>query len=207
MEYSGAGGKLIHEKNQKQKISWHCPFNPHHSLPAPPSLYHHPLSFPPLPSPPPIISWNQQPSLPVPSSLPRHPHSFPVTYLLYLSPCSLFPPPQPSIISSFTLPPSILSFNPTTLSPCYPFPILFTINHYYLLPFPTLDDHSTNQCSFPHECFIFLNGIRWNFQSNFKDKVCLPTCYNYFMIKDQAMTTFFMSNGPRDHEAQKFRSI
>ena len=27
MEYSGAGGELIHEKNQKQKISWHCPFN------------------------------------------------------------------------------------------------------------------------------------------------------------------------------------
>jgi hypothetical protein len=26
MEYSGAGGKLIHEKNQKKKISWHCPF-------------------------------------------------------------------------------------------------------------------------------------------------------------------------------------
>ncbi len=26
MEYTGAGGKLIHEKNQKQKISWHCPF-------------------------------------------------------------------------------------------------------------------------------------------------------------------------------------
>ena len=26
MEYSGAGGKLIHEKNQKQKIPWHCPF-------------------------------------------------------------------------------------------------------------------------------------------------------------------------------------
>ncbi len=26
--YSGARGKLIHEKNQKQKISWHCPFNP-----------------------------------------------------------------------------------------------------------------------------------------------------------------------------------
>ncbi len=26
MEYSGVGGKLIHEKNQKQKISWHCPF-------------------------------------------------------------------------------------------------------------------------------------------------------------------------------------
>ncbi len=26
MEHSGAGGKLIHEKNQKQKISWHCPF-------------------------------------------------------------------------------------------------------------------------------------------------------------------------------------
>ncbi len=27
MGYSGAGGKLIHEKNQKQKISWHCLFN------------------------------------------------------------------------------------------------------------------------------------------------------------------------------------
>ncbi len=26
MEYSGAGGKLIHEKIQKQKISWYCPF-------------------------------------------------------------------------------------------------------------------------------------------------------------------------------------
>ncbi len=26
MEYSGVGEKLIHEKNQKQKISWHCPF-------------------------------------------------------------------------------------------------------------------------------------------------------------------------------------
>ncbi len=26
MEFSGAGGKLIYEKNQKQKISWHCPF-------------------------------------------------------------------------------------------------------------------------------------------------------------------------------------
>jgi hypothetical protein len=25
MGYSGAGGKLIHEKNQKSKISWHCP--------------------------------------------------------------------------------------------------------------------------------------------------------------------------------------
>ncbi len=28
MQYSGAGGKLIHQKNQMQKISWHCPFNP-----------------------------------------------------------------------------------------------------------------------------------------------------------------------------------
>jgi hypothetical protein len=27
MIYSGAWGKLIHEKNQKSKISWHCPFN------------------------------------------------------------------------------------------------------------------------------------------------------------------------------------
>jgi hypothetical protein len=26
MGYSEPGGKLIHEKNQKQKISWHCPF-------------------------------------------------------------------------------------------------------------------------------------------------------------------------------------
>ncbi len=26
MVYSGPWGKLIHEKNQKQKISWHCPF-------------------------------------------------------------------------------------------------------------------------------------------------------------------------------------
>ena len=26
MGYSGAWRKLIHEKNQKQKISWHCPF-------------------------------------------------------------------------------------------------------------------------------------------------------------------------------------
>jgi hypothetical protein len=26
MQYSGAGKKLIHQKNQKQKISWHCPF-------------------------------------------------------------------------------------------------------------------------------------------------------------------------------------
>ncbi len=26
LEYSGAGGKLIHDKNQKQKISWHCPY-------------------------------------------------------------------------------------------------------------------------------------------------------------------------------------
>ena len=29
MEYSGAGGKLIHEKKQKQKNSWHCPFKTH----------------------------------------------------------------------------------------------------------------------------------------------------------------------------------
>jgi hypothetical protein len=27
MGYSGAGGKLIHEKNQKQKLLWRCPFN------------------------------------------------------------------------------------------------------------------------------------------------------------------------------------
>ncbi len=26
MAYSGAGGKLIREKNLKSKISWHCPF-------------------------------------------------------------------------------------------------------------------------------------------------------------------------------------
>ncbi len=28
MVYSGAWGKLIREKNQKSKISWHCPFKP-----------------------------------------------------------------------------------------------------------------------------------------------------------------------------------
>ncbi len=27
MLLSGAWGKVIHEKNLKQKISWHCPFN------------------------------------------------------------------------------------------------------------------------------------------------------------------------------------
>jgi hypothetical protein len=26
MQYSGAGGKLIHKKNRSKKISWHCPF-------------------------------------------------------------------------------------------------------------------------------------------------------------------------------------
>jgi hypothetical protein len=26
MGYSEAGGETIHEKNQKQKNSWHCPF-------------------------------------------------------------------------------------------------------------------------------------------------------------------------------------
>jgi hypothetical protein len=26
MGYSEAGGKVIHEKNQKQQILWHCPF-------------------------------------------------------------------------------------------------------------------------------------------------------------------------------------
>ncbi len=26
MGYSWAGGKMMHEKNQKQKILWHCPF-------------------------------------------------------------------------------------------------------------------------------------------------------------------------------------
>jgi hypothetical protein len=26
MAYSGAWRKLIHEKNQKSKLSWHCPF-------------------------------------------------------------------------------------------------------------------------------------------------------------------------------------
>ncbi len=33
MGYSGAGGKLIHEKNQKQKILWQCPFNASKFLP------------------------------------------------------------------------------------------------------------------------------------------------------------------------------
>ncbi len=31
MVYSGAWGKLNHEKNQKQKISWHCPFKYGHA--------------------------------------------------------------------------------------------------------------------------------------------------------------------------------
>ncbi len=44
MGYSGAGGKLIHEKNQKQKISWHCPFNP-------PILPPFACAFPPPPLP------------------------------------------------------------------------------------------------------------------------------------------------------------
>ncbi len=26
MVYSGVWGKVIHEKNHKSKISWHCPF-------------------------------------------------------------------------------------------------------------------------------------------------------------------------------------
>jgi hypothetical protein len=29
MVYSGAWGKLIHEKNQKSKILWHCPLKVH----------------------------------------------------------------------------------------------------------------------------------------------------------------------------------
>jgi hypothetical protein len=36
MGYSGAGGKLIHEKNQKQKISGHCPFKTAGGLMGPP---------------------------------------------------------------------------------------------------------------------------------------------------------------------------
>ncbi len=32
MEYSAAGGKLIHEKNQKQKILWHFPYKIYNSL-------------------------------------------------------------------------------------------------------------------------------------------------------------------------------
>ncbi len=32
MQYSGAGGKLIHQKTQKQNISWHCPFKYVHKL-------------------------------------------------------------------------------------------------------------------------------------------------------------------------------
>ncbi len=31
MGYSGAGGKLIHEKNEKQKFLWHCPFKGAHA--------------------------------------------------------------------------------------------------------------------------------------------------------------------------------
>jgi hypothetical protein len=39
MEYSGVGGKLIHEKNQKQKISWHCPFNPRSDVQQRPAIF------------------------------------------------------------------------------------------------------------------------------------------------------------------------
>ncbi len=28
MLFSGTWGKMIHEENLKQKISWHCPFKP-----------------------------------------------------------------------------------------------------------------------------------------------------------------------------------
>ncbi len=43
MEYSGAGGKLIHEKYQRQKISWHCPFKLQYTKCSPDSYhsYHH----------------------------------------------------------------------------------------------------------------------------------------------------------------------
>jgi|LakMenE18May11ns_1017448.scaffolds.fasta_scaffold8425850_1 hypothetical protein len=40
MEYSEAGGKLIHEKNQKQKISSLCPFKAMHTAQdTPPVVY------------------------------------------------------------------------------------------------------------------------------------------------------------------------
>jgi hypothetical protein len=39
MEYSGAGWKLIHEKNQKQKISCHCPFKQLQFRDLPSALY------------------------------------------------------------------------------------------------------------------------------------------------------------------------
>ncbi len=41
LDYSGAGGKLIDVKNQKQKISWHCPFT---SLLSPEKILTHGLS-------------------------------------------------------------------------------------------------------------------------------------------------------------------
>jgi hypothetical protein len=56
MGYSGAGGKLIHEKNQKQKISRHCPFNVNYGMKLPMlhtmSILRHKVSsqpFPPIP--------------------------------------------------------------------------------------------------------------------------------------------------------------
>ncbi len=39
MVESEAWGKLIQEKNQKQKISWHCPFNYSPSPPLPYTVY------------------------------------------------------------------------------------------------------------------------------------------------------------------------
>ncbi len=47
MDYSGAGGKLIHQKNQKQKISWHCPFKFLQNM-----VYNTTQHPPPTPTPP-----------------------------------------------------------------------------------------------------------------------------------------------------------
>ncbi len=38
MGYSGAGGQLIHEKNQKQKIPWHCLFKTFSAISSDPVL-------------------------------------------------------------------------------------------------------------------------------------------------------------------------
>ncbi len=46
MGYSGAGGKLIHEKHQKQKISWHCPFKQFCYLKTDEKIIYGPIFYP-----------------------------------------------------------------------------------------------------------------------------------------------------------------
>ncbi len=142
MEYSGAGGKLIHETNQKQKISWHCPFKKSelkepiqwlntkietlNGLTEPPSLPLFPLPF--------TLS---------PLCLSPHlPPLFPLSSLCH-SPLSLLP--FPSLPSAFPLSPLCLPISPLCLHLCpspRPIPIIplspFCLSPLSPLPFPFL---------------------------------------------------------------------